>query len=53
MSQETTITVPLDRETKDSLSRVARRNGRAMGREAAKLIKTGLAALTRRDRRRA
>lgn len=43
MSNEKMINVPLDDDTKAALVRCARANGRAVGREAAQLIKAGLA----------
>lgn len=53
MSDEKIINVPLDDETKFVLETSARENGRAVGREAAMLIKRGLASFRRglaRDR---
>ncbi len=48
MSDEKMINVPLDDETKFALETSARENGRAVGREAAMLIKRGLASFRRR-----
>ncbi|MGN0851819.1 MAG: hypothetical protein ACI4Q3_00410 [Kiritimatiellia bacterium] len=47
MSDEKMINVPLDDETKFVLETSARENGRAVGREAAMLIKRGLASFRR------
>ena len=41
-ANEKVINVPLDRVSRDALKRRAVANGRAMGREAARLIKQGL-----------
>lgn len=53
MSNEKIINVPLDDDTKAELTHVARANGRAVGREAAQLIKAGLIARRARPARRA
>lgn len=47
MSNEIKINVPLDEETKAVLETSAKENGRAVGREAARLIKRGLASFRR------
>lgn len=47
MSNEKMINVPLDEETKAVLETSARENGRAVGREAAMLIKRGLVSFRR------
>lgn len=47
MSNEKMINVPLDEETKAALETSARENGRAVGREAAMLVKRGLASFRR------
>ena len=47
MSNEKMINVPLDEETKAVLETSARENGRAVGREAAMLVKRGLASFRR------
>lgn len=47
MTSEKMINVPLDKETKAVLETSARENGRALGREAAMLIKRGLASFRR------
>lgn len=47
MTSEKMINVPLDEETKAALETSARENGRAVGREAAMLVKRELASFRR------
>ncbi len=46
MEKETMINVPLDPDTKAALTKTARENGRAVGRQAAQFIKAAVAADT-------
>lgn len=47
MSKEIKINVPLDPDTRAALEMSAAENGRAMGREAARFVKEGLAPFLR------
>ena len=48
MAKEKMINVPLEPDAKAALTKIARANGRAVGRQAAQFIKAGIDAARKR-----